>query len=31
MHRYLIEAVVTCRRLRDEQPLADVVNQPTGY
>ncbi|WAJ45727.1 2-hydroxyacid dehydrogenase [Mycobacterium sp. Aquia_216] len=31
MRRYLIEAVANCRRLRDGEPLADVVNQPTGY
>ncbi len=31
MKRYLTEAVANCRRLRDGQPLADVVNQPTGY
>jgi len=31
MRRYLVEAVANCRRLRDGQPLADVVNQPTGY
>ncbi|OBI53836.1 hydroxyacid dehydrogenase [Mycobacterium sp. E796] len=30
MRRYLIEAVGNCRRLRDGQPLAHVVNQPTG-
>jgi phosphoglycerate dehydrogenase-like enzyme len=28
MRRYLVEAVANCRRLRDGQPLADVVNQP---
>jgi phosphoglycerate dehydrogenase-like enzyme len=28
MRRYLIEAVANCRRLRDGQPLANVVNQP---
>jgi hypothetical protein len=27
----LAEAVANCRRLRDGQPLANVVNQPTGY
>jgi phosphoglycerate dehydrogenase-like enzyme len=26
MRRYLVEAVANCRRLRDGQPLADVVN-----
>ncbi len=31
MHRYLVAAVANCRRLRDGQALADVVNQPTGY
>lgn len=31
MRRYLIEAVANCRRLRDGQPAAQVVNQPTGY
>jgi phosphoglycerate dehydrogenase-like enzyme len=31
MRRYLIEAVANCRRLRDGQRLAHVVNQPTGY
>ena len=31
MRRYLVEAVANCRRLRDGEPLADVVNQPTGY
>ncbi|WP_375482603.1 NAD(P)-dependent oxidoreductase [uncultured Mycobacterium sp.] len=31
MRRYLAEAAPNCRRLPDEQPLADVVNQPTGY
>jgi phosphoglycerate dehydrogenase-like enzyme len=31
MQRYLAEAVANCRRLRDGQPLANVVNQPTGY
>ena len=30
MRRYLAEAVDNCRRLRDGQPLANVVNQPTG-
>jgi phosphoglycerate dehydrogenase-like enzyme len=34
MRRYLAEAVANCRRLRDGQPLANlvtpVVNQPTG-
>jgi phosphoglycerate dehydrogenase-like enzyme len=30
MRRYLAEAVANCRRLRDAQPLANVVNQPTG-
>jgi phosphoglycerate dehydrogenase-like enzyme len=30
MQRYLEEAVANCRRLRDGQPLAHVVNQPTG-
>jgi phosphoglycerate dehydrogenase-like enzyme len=29
--RYLVEAVANCRRLRDGEPLANVVNQPTGY
>jgi phosphoglycerate dehydrogenase-like enzyme len=28
MRRYLVEAVANCRRLRDGQPLAHVVNQP---
>ena len=27
MQRYLTEAVANCRRLRDGQPLANVVNQ----
>jgi phosphoglycerate dehydrogenase-like enzyme len=31
MQRYLSEAVANCRRLRDGQALANVVNQPTGY
>ena len=31
MQRYLEEAVANCRRLCDGQPLANVVNQPTGY
>jgi phosphoglycerate dehydrogenase-like enzyme len=31
MRRYLGEAVANCRRLRDGGPLANVVNQPTGY
>ena len=31
MRRYLVEAVANCRRLRDGQQLAHVVNQPTGY
>jgi phosphoglycerate dehydrogenase-like enzyme len=31
MRRYLVEAVANCRRLRDGEPLANVVNQPTGY
>ena len=31
MRRYLAEAVANCRRLRDGLPLANVVNQPTGY
>jgi len=31
MRRYLVEAVANCRRLKDGLPLADVVNQPTGY
>jgi phosphoglycerate dehydrogenase-like enzyme len=30
MRRYLTEAVDNCRRLRDGQALANVVNQPTG-
>ena len=30
MQRYLSEAVTNCRRLRDGQQLAHVVNQPTG-
>ncbi len=30
MRRYLTEAVANCRRLRDGEPLAHVVNQPTG-
>jgi phosphoglycerate dehydrogenase-like enzyme len=30
MRRYLVDAVANCRRLRDGQPLANVVNQPTG-
>lgn len=30
MRRYLTQAVANCRRLRDGQPLAHVVNQPTG-
>jgi phosphoglycerate dehydrogenase-like enzyme len=31
MRRYLTEAVANCRRLHDGEPLANVVNQPTGY
>ena len=31
MRRYLVEAVANCRRQRDGQQLAHVVNQPTGY
>jgi phosphoglycerate dehydrogenase-like enzyme len=30
MRRYLIEAIDNCRRLREQQPLAHVVNQPPG-
>ncbi len=30
MRRYLTEAVANCRRLRDGQPAAHVVNQPPG-
>jgi phosphoglycerate dehydrogenase-like enzyme len=30
MRRYLGEAVANCRRLRDGQQLAHIVNQPTG-
>ncbi|GFG71787.1 2-hydroxyacid dehydrogenase [Mycolicibacter senuensis] len=30
MQRYLSAAVDNCRRLRDGQPLTQVVNQPTG-
>lgn len=30
MRRYLTQAVDNCRRLRDGQPLANLVNQPTG-
>lgn len=30
MRRYLTEAIANCRRLRDGEPLANVVNQPTG-
>lgn len=30
MRRYLTEAVANCRRLRDGEVLANVVNQPTG-
>jgi phosphoglycerate dehydrogenase-like enzyme len=30
MRRYLTEAVDNCRRLRDGEALANVVNQPTG-
>jgi phosphoglycerate dehydrogenase-like enzyme len=30
MRRYLTEAVDNCRRLRDGETLANVVNQPTG-
>jgi len=30
MRRYLVEAVTNCGRLRDGQPLANVVSQPTG-
>jgi len=30
MRRYLAEAVANCRRLRDGQPVADVINQPPG-
>jgi phosphoglycerate dehydrogenase-like enzyme len=29
MQRYLAEAIANCRRLRDGQPLAHVVNQPS--
>jgi phosphoglycerate dehydrogenase-like enzyme len=31
MRRYLVEAVANCRRLRDGQPLAHVVNRPDGH
>lgn len=31
MRRYLSEAVQNCRRLRDGRPLANLVNQPTGW
>jgi phosphoglycerate dehydrogenase-like enzyme len=31
MRRYLTEAVANCRLLHDGHPLANVVNQPTGY
>lgn len=31
MRRYLTEAIANCRRLRDGERLAHVVNQPTGY
>ncbi|HEX7322918.1 MAG TPA: 2-hydroxyacid dehydrogenase [Mycobacterium sp.] len=31
MRRYLAAAIDNCRRLRDGQPLVDVVNQTTGY
>ena len=31
MRRYLTEAVANCRRLHHRHPLANVVNQPTGY
>ncbi len=31
VRRYLAEAVANCRRLHDGEPLANVVNQPTGY
>ncbi|WP_144206243.1 2-hydroxyacid dehydrogenase [Mycobacterium tilburgii] len=31
MRRYLIEAVDNCRRLRDGEPLANLVAQPTSY
>jgi phosphoglycerate dehydrogenase-like enzyme len=31
MRRYLTEAVANCRRLHGGDPLANVVNQPTGY
>jgi phosphoglycerate dehydrogenase-like enzyme len=30
MRRYVAEAVANCRRLRDAEPLTNVVNQPTG-
>jgi len=30
MRRYLGEAVANCRRIRDGQQLAHIVNQPTG-
>ncbi len=30
IRRYLTEAVANCRRLRDGQPLTNLVNQPTG-
>jgi phosphoglycerate dehydrogenase-like enzyme len=30
VRRYLTEGVANCRRLRDRQPVANVVNQPTG-
>ncbi|WP_197283623.1 2-hydroxyacid dehydrogenase [Mycobacterium sp. Marseille-P9652] len=30
MRRYLTEAVANCRRLRDGEPPANVVNQPSG-
>ncbi|GLE51160.1 2-hydroxyacid dehydrogenase [Mycobacterium montefiorense] len=31
MRRYLVEAIGNCRRLHDGEPLANMVNQPTGY
>ena len=31
MRRYLTEAVANCRRRHHGHPLANVVNQPTGY
>lgn len=30
MQRYLTAAIDNCRRLRDGEPLTEVVNQPTG-